>query len=127
MLVRILQLGLLVAATEAVKYLTEKRKIMWKNVDLNPYKVCSIIADFLTPCALDSSSFNQCFSKNLQNVYVKWKDGLPGTNILGSFEPIFLKRLTLRQVNPNSIIQFTADMRNVYISGSSKLTVTRAK
>lgn len=63
----------------------------------------------------------------MENAFVEWKDGLPGTNILGSLDPIYLKRLTIKQANPNSIMQFVSNMRNVYITGASDMTVKRAK
>lgn len=97
------------------------------NVHLNLNKSRSVLADFLTPCDLDDSSFGQCLSKNLQHVFVEWKDGLPGTNTLGSLDPLVLKTLTITQANPNNVIQFKSNMRNVHMSGASQLIVKKAR
>lgn len=93
--------------------------------NLNKYR--SVLADFLTPCVLGDSNFGQCLSKNLQSVFVEWKDGLPGTNTLGSLDPLVLKSLTITQANPNNVIQFKSNMKNVHITGASELIVKRAR
>lgn len=93
--------------------------------NLNKYR--SVLAEFLTPCVLGDSNFGQCLSKNLQSVFVEWKDGLPGTNTLGSLDPLVLKSLTITQANPNNVIQFKSNMKNVHITGASELIVKRAR
>lgn len=103
------------------------RIITHHNVHLNLNNGRSKLADFLTPCDLDDSSFGQCLSKNLQNAFVEWKDGLPGTNTLGAFDPLVLKTLTITQANPNNVIQLKSNMKNVHMSGASKLIVKRAR
>lgn len=83
------------------------------------------VADFLTPCVLEDPSFSQCLSRNLQNFFVKWKDGLPGTNTVGPLDPLLIKRVKFQQ-DANSAIQLNADMQNVHVSGASGLTVKEA-
>lgn len=128
MFIKILLLCLLATFIDAAKYLAEKREwnyiiYIWIEFQIKVSRLC--VADFLTPCVLEDPSLSQCLSKNLQNFFVKWKDGLPGTNTVGPLDPLLIKRVKFQQ-DANSAIQLNAEMQNVHVSGASRLTVKEA-
>ncbi|EDW67424.1 uncharacterized protein [Drosophila virilis] len=81
--------------------------------------------NFLTPCVLEDPNFNKCLATNLQGIFVQWKDGIPGTNTVGSMDPLFLKRVKFTQ-DANNAIALNADLQNVNVIGSSQLTIKEA-
>ncbi|XP_030370408.1 protein takeout-like [Scaptodrosophila lebanonensis] len=94
-----------VLAVAAANYLTEK-------------------PDYLNPCRLDDSGFQKCLAANLQVLFSKWKDGLPGTNTLTTIDPLHIKRI---KISPsNGAIVFNAELRNVQIKGASRAVVQSA-
>ncbi|TDG44996.1 hypothetical protein AWZ03_008557 [Drosophila navojoa] len=97
---------MLIALTNASNYLADK-------------------PNFLTPCVLEDPQFGKCLSSNLQNMFVEWRDGVPGTNTVGSLDPLLVKRIKFSQ-DTNSAIALNVDMQNVYIKGARLLTVKEA-
>ncbi|EDV92788.1 uncharacterized protein LOC6563211 [Drosophila grimshawi] len=103
-----ISLGLLllcISVTKANNYLSEK-------------------PNFLTPCVVEDPNFNRCLAGNLQGMLVQFKDGLPGTNIVGPLDPLLVKRIKLSQ-NADAI-SVNADLQNVYITGASQIAVQEA-
>ncbi|XP_030370409.1 protein takeout [Scaptodrosophila lebanonensis] len=94
-----------VLAVAAANYLTEK-------------------PDYLNPCRLDDSGFQKCLAANFQILFSKWKDGLPGTNMLGPIDPLQIKRIKFSP--SNGAIVFNAELRNVQIKGASRAVVQSA-
>ncbi|ALC45588.1 CG14258, partial [Drosophila busckii] len=81
--------------------------------------------DFLTPCNLADANLNKCLAANVQGIFVQWKDGLPGKNSIGSFDPLLLKRVKIEQ-DASSTIAINADMKDVHVTGASKLIIKDA-
>lgn len=98
---------LVLTVTEAANYLTEQ-------------------PDVLVPCSLDDPGFSTCLAKNLQVLVTTWKDGLPGTNIVGPWDPLAIKRVKLSQTG-NSAVSINADLRNILVRGASQGTVKEAR
>ncbi|KAH8383772.1 hypothetical protein KR009_010408 [Drosophila setifemur] len=96
-------LVLFIANTVAAKYLVEK-------------------PDFLTPCILNDPGFNGCLTANFQTFFRQWKDGIPGNNAVGSFDPLYIKRVKFSQDN-NRAIAINADLKEVYVAGAGQAVV----
>lgn len=75
-------------------------------------------ADILVPCSLNDAGFNKCLLKNVQVILTTWKDGVPGTKSIGSWEPFTIKSVKLVQ-NGNSALSLNADLRNLVVKGAS--------
>ncbi|XP_060648516.1 uncharacterized protein LOC132786111 [Drosophila nasuta] len=100
----LLSLGL--PATEAGKYLTTQ-------------------PSELTPCHLGDPSFESCFTKNMQTIFITWNNGPPGSNNLGPFDPLTIKRLKISQAG-NNVITINADFKNLVVKGASQAVVKKA-
>ncbi|KAH8267795.1 circadian clock-controlled protein daywake [Drosophila bipectinata] len=92
-----------VSAGEASKYLAEK-------------------PDFLTPCV---EGDNPCLTSNFQSFFRQWKDGIPGNNAVGSFDPLYIKRVKFSQ-DANNAIAINADLKEVYVAGAGQAIVKEA-
>ncbi|KAH8232634.1 hypothetical protein KR032_010787 [Drosophila birchii] len=96
----------LATATEAAKYLAEK-------------------PDFLTPCNSDDGKANPCLTANFQAFFRQWKDGIPGYNAVGSFDPLYIKRVKFSQ-DASRTIAINADLKEVYVTGAGQAIVKEA-
>ncbi|KAH8332778.1 hypothetical protein KR074_010445 [Drosophila pseudoananassae] len=94
---------LFVSSGEASKYLAEK-------------------PDFLTPCV---EGDNPCLASNFQSFFRQWKDGIPGNNAVGSFDPLYIKRVKFSQ-DANNAIAINADLKEVYVAGAGQAIVKEA-
>ncbi|KAH8363478.1 hypothetical protein KR084_010803 [Drosophila pseudotakahashii] len=99
-------LSVLLAAAEGAKYLSEK-------------------PDFLNPCIVGDASFNGCLTSNFQTFFRQWKDGIPGNNAVGSFDPLYIKRVKFAQ-DANRAIAINADLKEVYVAGAGQAVVKEA-
>ncbi|XP_016938254.4 circadian clock-controlled protein daywake [Drosophila suzukii] len=95
--------SVLLAAAEGAKYLAEK-------------------PDFLTPCIVGDPSLNACLTSNFQTFFRQWKDGIPGNNAVGSFDPLYIKRVKFAQ-DANRAIALNADLKEVYVAGAGQAVV----
>ncbi|XP_043655029.1 circadian clock-controlled protein daywake [Drosophila teissieri] len=95
--------SVLLSAVEGAKYLAEK-------------------PDFLTPCAVGDANFNVCLTKNFQSFFRQWKDGIPGYNAVGSFDPLYIKRVKFAQ-DANRQIAINADLKEVHVAGAGQALV----
>ncbi|XP_016969590.2 circadian clock-controlled protein daywake [Drosophila rhopaloa] len=94
------------ATSGAAKYLSEK-------------------PDFLTPCVVGDSNFNKCLTSNFQTFFRQWKDGIPGNTAVGSFDPLYIKRVKFAQ-DANRAIAINADLKDVYVAGAGQAVVIEA-
>ncbi|EDV30409.1 uncharacterized protein Dana_GF23274 [Drosophila ananassae] len=92
-----------VSAGAASKYLAEK-------------------PDFLTPC---SEGDNPCLTSNFQAFFRQWKDGIPGNSAVGSFDPLYIKRVKFSQ-DTNNAIAINADLKEVHVAGAGQAVVKEA-
>ncbi|EDW81394.1 uncharacterized protein Dwil_GK11044 [Drosophila willistoni] len=81
---------------------------------------------YLTPCVTGDSGFNKCLASNFQTLFHQWKDGIPGTNTVGSLDPLFIKRVKFTQ-DPQRSIALNADLHDVYVTGGSQSVVKEAR
>lgn len=95
--------AVLLSAVEGAKYLTEK-------------------PDFLIPCIVGDPNFIVCLTKNFQSFFRQWKDGIPGYNAVGSFDPFYIKRVKFTQDASRSIA-INADLKEVYVAGAGQALV----
>ncbi|XP_060648520.1 uncharacterized protein LOC132786114 [Drosophila nasuta] len=112
MLIHVLRVALLaVTLTSALseKFLTEKP------------------AD-LVPCSTKDPKFNKCLVKNLQTIFINWKDGIPGSDIVGPIDPFtinfdFWTKLFGSELSSLGIdINFT----DIVVKGMSQAVITEA-
>ncbi|XP_052834760.1 circadian clock-controlled protein daywake [Drosophila gunungcola] len=94
------------ATSVAAKYLAEK-------------------PDFLTPCVVGDAGFNKCLTSNFQTFFRQWKDGIPGNNAVGSFDPLYIKRVKFAQ-DASRAIAINADLKEVYVAGAGQAVVLEA-
>ncbi|KAH8306132.1 hypothetical protein KR018_002181 [Drosophila ironensis] len=99
-------LAVFAATTEASKYLAEK-------------------PDFLTPCVEGDSSFNRCLTSNFQTFFRQWKDGIPGNNAVGPFDPLYIKRVKFSQ-DASGPVAINADLKEVHVEGAGQTVVKEA-
>ncbi|EDX14626.1 GD21324 [Drosophila simulans] len=95
--------AVLLSAVEGARYLAEK-------------------PDFLVPCIVGDPNFNVCLTKNFQSFFRQWKDGIPGYNAVGSFDPLYIKRVKFTQDASRSIA-INADLKEVYVAGAGQALV----
>ncbi|XP_026839831.1 circadian clock-controlled protein [Drosophila erecta] len=96
-------LSVLLSAVEGARYLAEQ-------------------PDFLTSCVVGDANFNVCLTKNFQSFFRQWKDGIPGYNAVGSFDPLYIKRVKFAQDASRSIA-INADLKEVYVAGAGQALV----
>lgn len=82
-----------------------------------------ISADFLTPCI---EGDNPCLASNFQAFFRQWKDGIPGNIAVGSFDPLYIKRVKFSQ-DSNNAIAINADLKEVYVAGAGQAIVKEAR
>ncbi|XP_016950982.1 circadian clock-controlled protein daywake [Drosophila biarmipes] len=98
--------SVLLAAAEGAKYLAEKPQ-------------------FLTPCIVGDPSLNTCLAANFQSFFRQWKDGIPGNNAVGPFDPLYIKRVKFEQ-DANRAVAINADLKEVYVAGAGQAIVKEA-
>ncbi|XP_017005321.2 protein takeout [Drosophila takahashii] len=81
--------------------------------------------DFLHPCTVSDAGFNGCLTSNFQTFFRQWKDGIPGNNAVGSFDPLYIKRVKFAQ-DANRAIAINADLKEVYVAGAGQAVVKEA-
>lgn len=82
----------------------------------------------LNTCFLDDVELSKCLVKVLQTIFVKWKDGPPGTNI-GPVDPFSIKELKVSSKttkNSSDPIFISADLQNIIVRGTSNTTFLEA-
>jgi len=78
---------------------------------------------------LDDIELSKCLVKVLQTIFVKWKDGPPGTNI-GPVDPFTIKELKVTSKttkNASDPIFISAELQNIIVSGTSNATFLEAR
>lgn len=71
-------------------------------------------------------NFIVCLTKNFQSFFRQWKDGIPGYNAVGSFDPFYIKRVKFTQDASRSIA-INADLKEVYVAGAGQALVLESR
>jgi len=71
-------------------------------------------------------SLNACLTTNFQTFFRQWKDGIPGNNAVGSFDPLYIKRVKFAQ-DANRAIALNADLKEVYVAGAGQAVVKESR
>uniref|UniRef100_A0A1I8MSL5 Hemolymph juvenile hormone binding protein (JHBP) n=1 Tax=Musca domestica TaxID=7370 RepID=A0A1I8MSL5_MUSDO len=81
--------------------------------------------DFLKPCKLTDSGFDQCLAKGYQIIFSEYKNGIPGLKGLGSIDPLHVKRITINEKG-NNAISLNIVLSNVLLEGLRNTQVNEA-
>ncbi|XP_062122597.1 uncharacterized protein LOC133836241 [Drosophila sulfurigaster albostrigata] len=84
----------------------------------------------LVACSLEDAKFNECLVKNLQTIFINWKDGIPGSDIVGPIDPFTIKFDIWTKILNNELFSKYlgngTDFKDIVVKGMSQATITEA-
>ncbi|XP_062123280.1 uncharacterized protein LOC133836706 [Drosophila sulfurigaster albostrigata] len=87
-------------------------------------------ASDLVACSLEDAKFNECLVKNLQTIFINWKDGIPGSDIVGPIDPFTIKFDIWTKILNNELFSKYlgngTDFKDIVVKGMSQATITEA-
>ncbi|KAH8311334.1 hypothetical protein KR044_005723, partial [Drosophila immigrans] len=98
--------------------------LIWVLKTFVPMIKISVSADDLVPCSSDDADFNKCLAKNIQTIFINWKDGISGSDIVGPLDPFTIKALNWPRDQKSGPVDIETDLTDIVIKGMSQATIS---